>query len=44
MKIKNLMGGLNIRMDMTKESVTLKMKGRRKERKESNLMKRDIND
>lgn len=33
---------------MTKESVTLKMKGRRKERKEgrkeSNLMKRDIND
>ena len=28
------MDGLNIRMDMTKESVTLKMKGRRKERKE----------
>lgn len=42
------MGGLNIRMNMTKESVTLKMEGRRKGRKEgrkeSNLMKRDIND
>lgn len=42
------MGGLKIRVHMTKESVTLKMKGRRKERKEgrkeSNLMKRDIND
>lgn len=40
------MGGLNIRMNMTKESVTLKMEEGRKEgrRKESNLMKRDIND